>query len=600
MRRVTEGRGFGLAVAAALVASTGWAETVTLQPTGDAGLDRTLANASLLVAAQREGRTDAQELMAAAHSDYARMLAALYEAGHYAPVIHILVDGREAAQIAPLDAPRAVNRVQITVQPGPPYTFTRAEVAPLAPGTELPPGFAVGEPALSGLVGDAARAGVEGWRDVGHAKAEVAGQDIVASYPDAGLAAGITLAPGPAVTFGQLLMKGYDRMIPRRLHKIAGLPEGERFSPDALAKTRARLLRTGVFSAVSLSEAETLGPGNTMDVTLTVVEQKPRRLGFGAEISSDEGGMLSAYWMHRNLLGGAERLRVDGKISRIGTAGGADYSAKARLERPATITADTTAFAEVSAGRESDDFFVNRTAEATLGFSHIFSDTLTGSAALGYQYSKLSFDDESYIFSIINLPLSLTWDKRDNSANAKRGFYLSGNVTPYYGLRDAGSGAQLKGDARAYVSFGADDRFTLAGRAQLGTVVGSGIDNTPFDYLFFGGGGGSVRGQEYRSLGYAAVTGEGYNTGTLSLAALSGEVRADITDTIGAVAFVDAARVSLDSLWAGDSAWHAGAGVGVRYRTPIGPIRLDIAHPIGGGYDSGSGVQAYVGIGQAF
>ncbi len=590
----------GLMMAACLTSAAAAAGSVQLQPTGDAGLDRTLANASLLVAAQREGRTDAQDLMAAAHSDYARMLAALYEAGHYAPVIHILVDGREAAQIAPLDAPRAVNRVQITVQPGPRYRFSRAEVTPLAPGTDLPAGFAVGEPALSGLVSDAARAGVAGWRDLGHAKADVAGQEVVANYPTASLSAGIGLAPGPAVSFGRLVMKGYDRMNPRRLAKIAGLPEGERFSPKALETVRGRLLRTGVFSTVALDEAETLGPGNTMDVTLTVVEQKPRRLGFGAEVSSDEGGMLSAYWMHRNLRGGAERLRLDGVISRLGTSAGADYSAKARLERPATLTADTTAFTELSFGRESDAFFVNRTAEATLGLTHIFNDKLTGSAAIGYQYSKLSFDDDSGIYAIVNLPLALTWDMRDKATDAKRGFYLSGGLTPYYGLPDAGSGAQIKADARAYTSFGANDRVTLAGRAQLGTVVGSGIEDTPFDYLFFGGGGGSVRGQEYRSLGYAAITGSGTNTGTLSLAALSGEVRADITDKIGAVAFVDAARVSLDSLWAGDSAWHAGAGVGVRYRTPIGPIRLDIAHPIGGGHDNGSGVQAYIGIGQAF
>lgn len=596
--RVGLWRATGLALACTVTTSA-IAGPVTIRPTGDADMDARLANASLLIAATREDRTDAQDLFAAAQSDYARLLAALYEAGHYAPVIHILVDGHEAANIAPLDAPDRIGQVVVTVEPGPPFRFSRAQVTPLAPRTELPKGFAVGQPALSGLVGDAARAGVQAWRDVGHAKVEVAAQDIVADHPSATLSAAIGLAPGPVVRFGQLVMQGYQRMNPRRLAKIAGFPEGEVFSPKALDTVRTRLRRTGVFSAVTLDEAPTLGPGNTMDVTLTVVEQKPRRVGFGAEVSTDEGGMLSAYWMHRNLLGGAERFRIEGKVSGLGTPSGADYKLDLRLDRPATLTPDTTAFAEAGVARLNDPVVRQDTAYAGLGFQHIFSDTLSGSAALSYRYSKVTDDLGEDEFEIIALPISLTWDKRDNSADAKRGFYVAGEVTPYYGLRDAGSGARIKADARAYRSFGTDDRLTLAGRMQAGTILGSGLNDTPYDYLFWSGGGGLVRGQEYKSLGYGAITGSSYAGGVLSLAAVSVELRADITDKIGAAAFVDAGMVTLDNLWAGDSAWHAGAGLGVRYKTPIGPIRLDIAAPVGG-YDADTGVQAYIGIGQAF
>ena len=87
-------------------------------------------------------------------------------------------------------------------------------------------------------------------------------------------------------------------------------------------------------------------------------------------------------------------------------------------------------------------------------------------------------------------------------------------------------------------------------------------------------------------------------TGGLSFAGASAEFRAAITDTIGAVAFYDVGLISIDEFFGGTSQWHSGAGLGLRYNTGIGPIRLDVAMPVAG--PTGDGVQIYVGIGQAF
>jgi translocation and assembly module TamA len=102
-----------------------------------------------------------------------------------------------------------------------------------------------------------------------------------------------------------------------------------------------------------------------------------------------------------------------------------------------------------------------------------------------------------------------------------------------------------------------------------------------------------VRGQGYQSLGVGTGAGK---TGGRSFAAISTELRADLTDSLGAVAFVDYGYVAAGSDFGG-GAWHGGAGLGVRYKTGIGPIRADIAVPITG---SSRSVSVYVGIGQAF
>lgn len=568
---------------------------------GDEGLDGTLRNASLISGALSEGRITGQDVLAAARSDYARILGNLYDQGYYSAIINITLDGVEAAEIAPLDAPAMVRSVVVAVQTGPRFRFSRAAIAPVAPGTGLPAGYRIGEIAGTGTIRSAATAGVDGWRNVGHAKADVAGQKITADHNANVVDSRIGLAPGPAVTFGRLNMRGYDRMNPRRLHKIAGLPEGERFDPEEIEDVRKRLRRSGVFSAITLEEADVVAPDGSMDINLTVVEQKPRRIGAGFEISTTDGAMLSAYWMHRNLLGGGERLRIDARVKDIGSdTSDKDEEVTVRIDRPATITPDTTAYVLTGLSRMREEDYDEDTGTLALGFNHIFSDRFTFDTAIQYQFSRVYDDLGETDFKVLAFPTSVMWDARDNENNAKRGYYLQGDATPFKGFDGTGSGVRLLGEGRAFYSLGEGDRFTLAGRARAGSVLGSEIADTPRNYLFFSGGGGSVRGQPYQSLGVREIespTGT-IKTGGMSVANLSAEVRWQVRERIGVVAFADYGEVWAQDGWNGDSEWHGGAGVGVRYNTPIGPLRFDVAGPAGG--DTGEGMQLYLGLGQAF
>ncbi|MDP3860446.1 MAG: BamA/TamA family outer membrane protein [Phaeovulum sp.] len=585
------------ALALAGLPAAGLEQLVFEVPGADAALSRALEAASLTRQAEREGRTAPQDLLAAARADYARLLAVLYAQGHYAGTIGITLDGREAAAIALLDAPGRVDTLRITVRPGARFAFSSASVAPLAPGTALPEGFAPGAPAFSGVIGAAAAAAIGEWRDAGHAKAEVAAQSIVADHRSTTLAAAITLRPGPQLLFGALATSGTQRLRPERLAEIAGLPTGEVFSPAAVARVQARLRRSGIFSSAVLGEAALPGLGDSIDMTLAVIEAPLRRFGIGAELSSRDGGRVSAFWLHRNLWGGGERLRVEGEVTGIGTsAGGADLRASLRLDRPATFSADTQAFAEASAARL--DEVDHRALALRLGFglAHDFSDALTGSVALRLSGSRVTDAFATETFRQLSLPVALTFDRRDSAADPMRGYWLDLGVTPFAGFGATGSGVQLRGEARGYRALGG--RAVLAGRAQIGSVLGSALLETPREYLFHSGGGGSVRGQPYQSLGVEVLRGfDLVPMGGASFAAFSGELRGRITENIGLVAFYDAGFVGLTGGFA-DGGWHAGAGLGLRYDTGIGPIRLDLAMPVAG--NTGDGLQIYLGIGQAF
>lgn len=591
-----------LALYLACAAPAGALETVSLSaPGADKALARKLSAASLTLQAQRDGATDPQDLFAAALTDYGRLLGALYAEGYYSGIIRILLDGREAADFPAVAAPRRIDRIQIIVEPGRRFTFGRARMKPYAPGTDLPSAYRDGQVAHSTAVRDAAQAGIDGWRAVGHAKARVAGQDITADHGTGRIDADIRLDAGPRLRFGTLTLTGHERMRPQRIVKIAGYREGEVFDPETLDRLQTRLRRTGIFRSVSVSEAETPGPGDTLGITLDVEEEALRRFGFGAEYSSADGADLSAFWLHRNLFGGGERLRFDALARGVGDDDTVtEYQLGARLERPGTPFTDSSVFAQASIDRSEILDLEIETISLGIGAERVITDQLT--AELGFSYISASVQDAAFRdrYEVLALPISLEWDRRDSLLAPRQGSYLDLDGTPFWGFGITDSGTQLKADARIYRSFGADDAVTLAGRLQLGTVIGTSIANTSPDFLFYSGGGGTVRGHPFQSLGVTVKRPDGVtiDTGGLSFVGLSGELRISVAEKVGAVAFYDAGYISAQEWFGAGGEWQTGAGIGLRYDIGFGPVRLDIAAPVSG--TTGDGVQIYVGIGQAF
>lgn len=556
------------------------------------------------VESEARGKPNAQDLLAAARAEYLRLIGALYAEGYYSPVISVLVDGREAASIPPLEAPKKISKIQVIVDPGPIFVFSRAEVKPLAPGTELPLGFKVGETARSTEITQAIRTGLDGWRGVGHAKARLADERVVADHRVNTLDTTVTLAPGPRLRFGPLTITGQARMREERIRAIAGIPEGAIYNPEDLRKANERLRRSGVFSSVSFTEDDRVTPPDLLGLSLAVVEQKKRRFGFGIEGSTTGGIELSSFWMHRNLFGGGERLQIDGTIDNIGASdSGVDYYLGITLDRPATLTPDTTLSFSLDLARLDEATYSGDLFSVDVGFQHIFSDTLSGSVEVGYDYLRGSDSIGDFLYENLSLPMGLTWDTRDSALDATRGFYVDGELMPFYGFGDTDSGERLYLDGRAYHGFGGtplNRRVVLAGRLQLGGVYGASILGTPRDFLFYSGGGGTVRGQPYQSLGVTTTldNGEKLETGGSHFLGASVEVRTMVTETIGVVGFYDFGQVSALDFFDGDAETQAGAGIGVRYKTSVGPIRLDVAMPVEG--DTGDGVQLYIGLGQAF
>lgn len=560
-----------------------------------------IRDASLVASMQSEGQSNPQDILAAARADYGRILSALYAKGHYSASIRITVDGREAALIPPVDTPTTISAIVIAVDAGPRFRFNHVNIGPLPGGTSLPGGFRTGQPAESGRVGEAVDVSIREWREQGHAKAALADESVVADHAAALLDVDLALSPGPKLRFGPLTVEGEVRMRERRIRKIAGLPEGQVFSDSALRKAEERLRRTGIFSSVTLTEGDQISLPDLLGVTAIVVEQKPRRYSLGAEIASLDGLAVEGSWIHRNLLGGGERLKLEASATNIGSgASGIDYAFGVTLDRPATLGPDTSAGLNLGYVHLDETDYSIDGFEFGLSFVHLFSDKLTGKAGLSYTYQTGRDPGGDFTYRNLSLPVGLTWDQRDNARDSKSGFFVDATAMPFLGFGTTGSGLRGTVDGRLYRSIDAGGRVVLALRAQAGAVIGPTLLQTPRDLLFFSGGGGTVRGQPYRSLGIPVFKGMGpqFNIGGRYFLAGSVELRVKVSEKIGLVGFVDAGSVGLDGFLDGLVDPHAGAGLGLRYDTGFGPLRLDVAAPISGTTDDG--IQIYIGLGQAF
>jgi translocation and assembly module TamA len=539
-----------------------------------------------------------QELLAAAQADYARLLAVLYDQGYFASVIKITVDGVDASAIAPVSPPSQIDKAVINIMPGKKFSFAKAEIAPVAPETELPEGFAAGQPASLGVLKETVAVGITGWRDQGHAKAALDSQQLTARVPDSTISATLTLNPGPRLRFGELGVQGESAVRRARIIEIAGLPTGEVYSQEELDLSATRLRRTGAFSSVAMIEADQIVAPDVLPITAQIADVPPRRFGFGAELSSLEGVTLSSYWLHRNLLGGAESLRIEGEVAGIGgSSGGTDYRLSARFKRPATFNADTNfyAFAEIEQLDEVN--FFSRQLDIESGIERIASEERTYSLGVGLRTAETRDAFGTNKYTLLTLPLSAEHDYRDNRLDAKDGYYAKASLTPFVAVSGAANGLRTYVDVRGYKTFGTTRPVTFALRGQLGSVYGPTLAQAPADYLFYSGGGGTVRGQPYQTLG--VDLGGGNTVGGRSFVGLSAEARIAVRDKIGVVAFADAGYIGAEEFYDGSGQWHSGAGLGLRYATGIGPIRFDIAVPTSGP-ETGENFQVYIGIGQSF
>jgi translocation and assembly module TamA len=575
---------------------------VRIAPTEVSGMETLLGDSSTLLRLQDEEPVAPAALIARARADRDRFAAVLRSQGHFAGSVAIraagldLTDLAAAAAIAALPADPPLEIV-VTVSPGPLYTIDAVTVA----GAEgLAPGLAVGDPARGADILAAEARLLDALRRDGHAYARLGERTLTVDHAARTMTVALRVEPGPRVAIGRIGVDGLSRIDRDFAAWLVAARTGRPVTPAELEAARRDLLDLGAFATVRARLAPAPGPDGHADVTLETVERPPRRIEVGGAYATSEGASLRARWLHRNLLGRAERLELGAEVSGLLERGFGDlgYRLDGRFARPHFLSRRQTFRLDAGALRERTDAYDRIAVTGGAALERRLSDRLSGSLGLAFERSRVEQAGVATTDTFVGVPATLVWEDAGNPLDSVRGTRARLELTPYPGfLGSTLAYTSLRATGSGYLDLAGNGRSVLAGRLIAAAAFGQSREGLPADRRVYAGGSGTVRGFAHQSIGPRA---DGRPLGGTTLLAGGVEFRQRIGGSWGAVAFLDAGGVGEGRAPDLPGRLAVGAGVGVRYYTAIGPVRVDVALPLAGKRPGDAAWQLYLGLGQAF
>lgn len=576
---------------------------------GDKDLEKSLLETSQLIQQQDTPPSGSPGLISRALGDQQQLIALLYVKGLYGGTVNIDIAGRplQAAVEAGEVNRRAGTPVPVAIHvvTGPQFHFGTVSIRQLAsdgtPAATLDPakyGLVPGAPALSDKILQAESRIVADLKDQGYPLAKIADRSVVADHASNRLDVTISANPGPAATFGHVTVQGQKKTKTDFIIRQAEIDPGSRYDPAILRRAAKRLRDLGIFASVRVIEADRLDSAGNLPITIEVAERKRHVIGGGGTISSVDGIGLEAYWRHRNLFGAGETLSLEGSVGRIvnGDYGDMEYSTQVVFTKPGVFGPATSFSATVGAKRENPEAYESRAVFGSMKLTNTPTDKLTYSVGTEFEYSRetdVLGPDHYALFGVFG---DIAYDTRDNILNPTRGLRATFHAEPAYDAETGGFMAFTKASLSTYWSLSGSDRFILANRVAGGSILTPSLSDVAPSRRYYVGGGGSVRGYAYRNVG-PRVSGE--VIGGRSFFETSTEIRTRITESFGAVGFVDAGAAYSSQFPDFSEELKVGVGAGLRYFSPIGPLRLDVAVPLAPDKDDPD-FAIYVGLSQAF
>lgn len=511
----------------------------------------------------------------------------------------------DALVTARVDSDPATRRITVTLaaEPGPVYRFVDVETPGLAAAGNKADALAGAFPIKPQDPVDAERViaaeaslqtklGREGF-----AFGTVADPDIVIDHATRTATLSLPVETGQAQRFGAIAIDGTRLFGTRHLGRIARFRPGQPYDAALVEDYRRALIQTGLVSTVQIKPRPGAEPG-VVDIVTKLEPAPPRTIAGELGYGTGEGARIEASWTHRNL------IKPEGAVTVRGVAGTREQLASLSLRRNNYKGRDRVLTGLVSAARIRRDAYDAKTFTLAGGLERqtniIWQKKWTWS--LGAEL--IASDERDTVgfsgiprrrtFFIAAFPTSLSYDGSDDLLDPKSGYRLSGRLSPEASFQ-AGNFqyARAQIDASAYQPVG--DRVVVAGRIRLGSILGASRDRIAPSRRFYAGGGASVRGYGFQNIGPVDLNGD--PVGGRSLAEFAVETRIRFGN-FGVVPFLDAGNLYTKT-YPDFSGLRYGAGIGARYHSSFGPIRVDVGTPLNR-RPGDARVAVYVSLGQAF
>ena len=567
----------------------------------------------------RDDDDNIAQLARRARSDRDLLLRTLRNYGYYDAEVYQTLGGVKESDSGEASATPGKVKVRFDVVPGPRYVFgaidlgdlesTGDDYARLRAAFDIQPG----EPVIGdAIVTEQANLTIE-LGETGYAFARVGESDLLIDHTRREGDLTLPVSPAGKYNFGDVISTLPKFLSSRHLAGIARFEPGDLYRKSMVDDLRRAILATGLVSSVTVTPRETEapapgdpGPGKlgTVDLEVALSTAKLRTIAGLAGYSSGEGLRVEASWEHRNLFPPEGLLRVRG------VAGTQEQLAGVTFRRNNVWGRDRILSIDLYAQTQDRDAFEARTVSFLANFERqstiIYQKRTTygiGLEAVATQEREGSVGGvlaPRQTFFIGALPARFLFDASDDLLDPKRGFRAGIRVSPEYSVINGGGNstyikAQFDGSFYQPVS----STIVLAARARLGTITGADIALIAPSRRFYAGGGGSVRGYGYQQIGPRDTLGDPSGGRSLSELGFEARVRTGLFGgALAFVPFVDAGAVDATSTPSLQDL-RFGAGLGIRYYTNFGPLRIDLGTPLNP-RKGDSRIGVYVALGQAF
>lgn len=498
-------------------------------------------------------------------------------------------------------------RVILTADPGQQYRFASVELPGLeAAGPEaarLRNSFAVqaGDPVVAADVIAGGVALTQALGEEGFASAKIGEQDIEVNHQTHLATLTLPVNPGPVARFGIIRVSGRPPFSAHHLAIMARFRPGDPFQRSKIDDLRRALIATTLIANADIEVVPVRG-GRTVDLDVKLEPAPSHTIAGELGYGTGQGARLEASWTDRNF------VNPEGALTLRGVAGTSEQLLGVQFRRSNFLQRDQTLNLQLSASHQKFAAYSARTIYLAANIERQSNFIWQKKWTWSYGGEWLATDErgafdasgvkDTRTFLIAAAPLSLGYDGSDNLLDPTRGFRLSARVSPElssHGGKFAYARAQFDASAYRPVS----DRVVVAGRVRLGTIYGAGVFQIAPSRRFYSGGGGSVRGYGYQQLGPKDADGD--PMGGRGLAEFGAEARIRLKQfggNFGIVPFFDGGSLTNEAL-PDFKDWRFAAGVGVRYYSSFGPIRVDLGFPLN--RQKGDGPFAVtVSLGQAF